>query len=150
MVRGASGHREAECRRLRRFLHDVRRLRGCTMEHRLAPTAPLQCSAAASRTPPRVGTASSPGAAPPPTWMPPAMMRLGVAVIVFVPAAWGALEHRVKLVDGIRQDRLVPAPQDGEPKRPVERRKIAGPKPPGLALAEPRPRNTGTIGELVV
>ena len=48
-------------------------------------------------------------------------------------------ELRLQLGDGVRQDRRVPAPLHGEAERPVERRQVARPEPPGLPLAQPHP-----------
>ena len=117
----------------------------------------MKPSAAPTRAMPRVrspGPSRAARPAPPSRTAPavrplPATVR-PVAIVIVAVRAGCAAECRVELLDRIGQDRFVAAPQHGKAERPIDRRKVPRPDPPGLALAQPDTGHTGAVGQLVV
>ena len=99
--------------------------------------------------PSRAARPAPPARTAPPVWPLPAPVRAVTIVIVTIRAGCAA-ERRVQLLDRVGQNRLVAAPQHGKAERPVERRKVTRPEPPGLALAQPDTGHPGAVGQLVV
>ena len=141
-----------------RILQDVRRPSGCTMERgpsgRGVPRSPQRPATRAmprvrSPGPSRAARPAPPARTAPPVWPLPAPVR-AVTIVVIVVRARCPAERRVQLLDRVGQHRLVAAPQHGKAERPVERRQVARPEPPGLALAQPDAGHARAVGQLVV
>src|SRR5215207_5732977 len=106
-------------------------------------------SATPTRTVPRVraaGASRTAGPAPPSrasSPVRPARAAVRAVTVVVAIRAEGAAERRVQVLDRVGQDRLVAAPQNGKAERPIDGRKVTGPDPPGLPLAQPDAGHAG-------